>query len=188
MEWSHLLPPMIHLPLPASFLPAFIAFVLSGFLGLQAQVPAAGPALDQSFGSNGFSSVHFDVLPDAMARLRDGRILLAGTRTTESSSSMAVLRLNSDGQLDGTFGDAGMAIASFANPRARTQAIAVQPDGKILLAGLVDGPSTSDEYFVSPSATASSGVGKAGESDGDERPESRTRRRAERGGAGGCAK
>jgi|GEM_PF-2691047 len=42
--------------------------------------------------------------------------------------------------------------------------------------------------FVSPSATASSGVGKAGESDGDERPESRTRRRAESGGAGGCAK
>jgi len=42
--------------------------------------------------------------------------------------------------------------------------------------------------YVSPSATTSSGVGKAGESDGDERPESRTRRRAERGGAGGCAK
>gem|GEM_PF-1388120 len=41
-------------------------------------------------------------------------------------------------------------------------------------------------FTVSPSATASSGVGKAGESDGDERPESRTRRRAERGGAGGC--
>ena len=96
------------------------------------------PTLDLTFGVQGFSGLHFEVLPDAMARLTGGRILLVGTRATETSSSMAVVRLDPNGTLDATFGEGGISTASFGNEsvRARARTVAVQPDGRLLVAGL----------------------------------------------------
>jgi uncharacterized delta-60 repeat protein len=67
-----------------------------------------------------------------MALQPDGRILLAGF-------GFAVIRLNADGSLDTSFGNGGVASTTFSGRGNRTwglaQAVALQDDGKILVAG-----------------------------------------------------
>jgi uncharacterized delta-60 repeat protein len=59
----------------------------------------------------------------------DGKIIVTGTFTTYNNvSANGIIRLNQDGSLDGTF-NAG------TGPNGTLYAIAVQPDGKILIAG-----------------------------------------------------
>src|SRR5262249_3692758 len=62
----------------------------------------------------------------------DGKILVAGNffRYNGSATSGGVMRLNTDGTRDATFNAAG----SGAN--GTVSAVAVQPDGKIVIAGL----------------------------------------------------
>jgi uncharacterized delta-60 repeat protein len=94
--------------------------------------------LDGTFGSGGLVRISF---PEAagwaygVAALPDGHILVAGS----GSASFTVARLTSTGQLDPTFGSAGFAQVSFGlNPSSGiAQAMAVQPDGKIVLTGVL---------------------------------------------------
>ncbi len=88
-------------------------------------------ALDLTFGSGGVvineSGLAFDV-----AVLGDGRILAAGSG---DGNGFAVWRYNSNGTLDTTFGG-GDGVGTASLPAAAVAvAIAVQPDGRIVLAG-----------------------------------------------------
>ncbi|MBM4023652.1 MAG: hypothetical protein FJ284_15695, partial [Planctomycetes bacterium] len=65
--------------------------------------------------------------------LQGSKILVAG-RTAGSSSGMLVVRYNADGSLDSTFGTAGK-FESASGLSSRANALAVQSDGKIVLAG-----------------------------------------------------
>lgn len=71
----------------------------------------------------------------------DGKILVVGTadETGEgpSDSDMAVLRLLPDGRLDPTFGVGGQ-VRIDDGGREKAQAVALQPDGRILVAGAVE--------------------------------------------------
>lgn len=78
----------------------------------------------------------------ATAVQADGKILVAGFATLAGADSFAVARLNAaDGSLDTTFGTGG--VKTFANvatfgagtTTAHANAIAVQSDGKIVVAG-----------------------------------------------------
>ena len=90
--------------------------------------------LDTSFDSDGFSLI--DVTDNdrgwGLTIQADGKILIAGY-----SSSTQVLRLNSDGSLDTTFGSNGNmgVVGDF------TKAIIMQPDGAIVFAGSATGTS-----------------------------------------------
>jgi uncharacterized delta-60 repeat protein len=64
----------------------------------------------------------------------DGKILLAGS----SDGDFAAVRYNSDGSLDTTFGSDGIVTTDFGSSDY-CSSITVQPDGKILLAGLGNG-------------------------------------------------
>jgi uncharacterized delta-60 repeat protein len=66
----------------------------------------------------------------------DGKILLAGD-SGSGEKRMTVTRLNRDGTLDTAFGDGGMAAPDFPGHDIAAGA-ALQPDGKILLAGTTD--------------------------------------------------
>ena len=69
----------------------------------------------------------------------DGKILVTGKYVEDSSLNFAVMRFNADGSLDTTFSGDGIFISSnlFTG-----NAIAVQPDGKIVASGtLITGPS-----------------------------------------------
>jgi len=94
-------------------------------------------SLDATFGSGGVvatqvgpSGGSFGAVASVLALQPDGKILLAGLNSEPTGASGAIARYDANGQLDDTFGSGGVAATSLAAPTA----IALQPDGKILLA------------------------------------------------------
>ena len=65
---------------------------------------------------------------------KDGKIVIAGSSENEKSSQVLLIRLNSDGSLDATFGDNGFASNSNVSDSAALGAVQ-QTDGQIILAG-----------------------------------------------------
>lgn len=99
-------------------------------------------AADASFGSAGkvvtqlISGYRMSGL--GVAVQPDGKILLAGRcqPTAGGSNLPCHVRLLANGQLDGSYGNAGSIVASIAsNGFGETTGIAVQTDGKIVVAG-----------------------------------------------------
>ncbi len=78
----------------------------------------------------------------AAALQPDGRLLIGGRSVISNSASyFAVVRLNPDGTLDSRFegpngGGAGVGVFQMGQNYDQITAIAVQPDGRIVLAGL----------------------------------------------------
>jgi uncharacterized delta-60 repeat protein len=70
----------------------------------------------------------------AIAVQTDGKILIAG-HVYENAGDFAVIRLERDGKLDTSFGDGGKALTDFDGRSDEAQAIAVDADGKIVVAG-----------------------------------------------------
>ena len=64
-----------------------------------------------------------------------GRIVLGGLVSNGSNYDFAVARLTASGLLDTTFGNGGMVVTPIGNADDRGNAVVVQPDGKILVAG-----------------------------------------------------
>jgi uncharacterized delta-60 repeat protein len=92
-------------------------------------------SLDGSFGTGGLVTTLFPGASQAFARgmtlQADGRILIAGW-----TSDFAVARFDSDGSLDGSFGNGGLVTTSFGDHwSAQAFAVTVQPDGRIVAAG-----------------------------------------------------
>jgi uncharacterized delta-60 repeat protein len=69
--------------------------------------------------------------------LPDGKILISGTieEPSEIDSSFALLRYNSDGSLDPTFGQGGLVTTNVGPDDDQVYRIALQSDGKIVAAG-----------------------------------------------------
>jgi uncharacterized delta-60 repeat protein len=107
----------------------------------------ADGAYDTSFSFDGKVTIDFDNgvvdggdVCSAVAVQADGKIVVAGsTQKADFSSAFAVARLNADGTLDASFG-AGTGKATFVFDAAdfdnAASAVAVQTDGKIVLAGV----------------------------------------------------
>ena len=107
-------------------------------------------ALDPSFGSAGVKTISFSGESSAggVALQSDGEILVSGfvevsVGTSQTQLEFGVARLAANGALDTSFGDGGLqTISSFAAAGAEP-ALALQPDGKIILAGNEAGLPTS---------------------------------------------
>ncbi len=101
--------------------------------------PMAG-LMDKSFGVNGKASVEIGMNTSVsdVAIQPDGKIVMAGTGWNSTSSyDFIVLRFNTDGSLDQSFGQGGKVITDFGwTDRAR--AVAIQSDNKILVVGYID--------------------------------------------------
>ncbi len=94
-------------------------------------------SLDSSFGSDGLVTVPFSATAqaEAVALQPDGKILVAGDYSL-NQGDMVVVRLTTGGSLDPSFGTGGEQTVSFgASSLDVAQALAIQPDGKIVLAG-----------------------------------------------------
>jgi uncharacterized delta-60 repeat protein len=91
-------------------------------------------SLDTGFDSDGLVTANFQGSQEdsarAIATQPDGKTVVAG----ESSGKFAVARYNDNGVLDKTFGIGGRATADVG-PMSSVRGIALQPDGKILVAG-----------------------------------------------------
>lgn len=103
--------------------------------------------LDPSFGAGGIATVSFPNdggLIFALARQPDGKLVAAG------SPGYTVARFQSDGTLDASFGSGGVAQTSVLPTRCcnEARAIALQPDGKIVVAGLAAFFGTEDFGIV----------------------------------------
>lgn len=94
---------------------------------------------DQAFGNGGRVTAPVG-LGDDVARAvvvrPDGRILLGGYTYTDQGIAFALVRLNADGSLDQGFGTDGHVITvTPVDVTLQARTMALQPDGRIILAG-----------------------------------------------------
>ena len=95
-------------------------------------------SLDNSFGNSGIVLTAVGESSSqgkALVLQPDGKIILAGTCVDGGLFSAAVVRYDMDGELDATFGSSGIVITSIGPAGDEVNAMALQPDGKILVAG-----------------------------------------------------
>jgi uncharacterized delta-60 repeat protein len=95
--------------------------------------------LDSFFGTNGKVTTSVGPIFDstyALALQPDGKILAGGFSQGTSSADFAVVRYNSNGTLDTAFGTGGIVTTSVGPDFELVRALALQPDGKILAAGI----------------------------------------------------
>ncbi len=93
--------------------------------------------LDRTFGGDGSVRIHVgsgDNEGSAIALQPDGRIVAAGYALTGGGTRIAVVRLLQNGRLDRSFGGDGKVVTPFF-AHAFAYDVAVQPDGKIVVAG-----------------------------------------------------
>lgn len=118
-----------------------IAAVLGVVLAsLSPAAHAAAGDLDRGFGVGGVQTLPFRdayAYADEVARQADGKIVVLGTAHSSVGilSDFALVRLLSDGSLDTTFGDEGRVTTDFDGRYDEGLALALQPDGKIVVAG-----------------------------------------------------
>jgi uncharacterized delta-60 repeat protein len=106
--------------------------------------------LDSSFHGDGKVTTDVggaDDQANAVALQPDGKILVAGRAGNGRNDDLAVVRYNADGSLDGSFGSGGKVQLDVAGFGDSAQAIAVQADGKILIAGY-SGRGTQDTVLA----------------------------------------
>lgn len=112
------------------------SFILSQLLSFKLHAQAY---LDYTYGRAGFAE--YSVAPmgphEVTVRVQpDGKIIQAGSVFGEDSwLAYAVTRLNPNGSIDSSFANSGTLILSIGTGHDALQDIAIQADGKILLAG-----------------------------------------------------
>src|SRR5207248_638470 len=75
----------------------------------------------------------------AVAVQTDGKIVAAGSATFNNNSDFAVARYNPDGSLDPSFGSGGIVFTDIGSNNDQINAIALQGDGRIVVAGIYAG-------------------------------------------------
>jgi uncharacterized delta-60 repeat protein len=120
---------------------------------------------DTSVPPNGITRIPVGTSSDlayALAVQPDGKTLLAGYAFV-SNNDFGIIRLNVDGTLDSTFAVGGKSILSIGSGDDIARAVALQPDGKILVAGYSSNGSNDDFALVrlqpNGAVDASFGVG-----------------------------
>src|SRR5262245_17690173 len=80
----------------------------------------------------------------------DGKVLVAGRGRSSlgTSNDFCVLRFNDDGTLDTTFGTGGRVLTDFGSSTDSANAMVVQSDGKIVVAGQTSRSGTGSELAV----------------------------------------
>jgi uncharacterized delta-60 repeat protein len=104
-----------------------------------APVHAAAGSLDPTFGRGGKVVTNFghSTIPADAVLQTDGKIVIAAgfDNTPIATEAFGVIRYNTNGTLDTSFGSSGRAIIAFTNFINAPSAMALQPDGKIVEVG-----------------------------------------------------
>lgn len=104
---------------------------------------------DNTFGTNGVKEIpRISPLPDAgiigIQTLPNGKILIAGNlgyaSATFDYNEIFLLRLDSDGNADRSFGRLGLVKQTFGGQRVVGYDLIAQPDNKYVVAGLIKNP------------------------------------------------
>jgi len=98
--------------------------------------------LDTTFGGTGIVFTTFDTFTaqsgNDIVVQPDGKIIVAGSAVNNSTSKQnwVMARYNPDGSLDTTFGTGGRVITPILNQSDTCNSVTLQPDGKIVAAGV----------------------------------------------------
>lgn len=103
-------------------------------------------SMDGTFGSDGIKFINVTVGDDLVNDLlvqSDGKIVIAGVGNDfgEREGSIMVVRLNSDGTFDSSFGSDGKVVTGFPDIAVKGYSVATQNDGKLVVSasGLTEG-------------------------------------------------
>ena len=68
----------------------------------------------------------------------DGKLVAVGSVSNGTDLDFAIIRFNTDGTIDNEFGTGGEVLTDFNNLKDQAGAVAVQTDGKIIVAGVAE--------------------------------------------------
>lgn len=132
------------------------ALALAAALALVVALPSGALAapgdLDPAFGNGG--KVHIDrgyyAEGQDVVLQPDGKIVSVGTNMDAGwlTPDFSVMRHHADGRLDTAFGDEGEVITDFGEGEDLAQAVALQPDGKIVVVGRTGVPDGGCCWFT----------------------------------------
>jgi uncharacterized delta-60 repeat protein len=148
------------------FGPALVAAV--AVLASVAQPASAAPgAVDATFGGGGALRTNLGGTYDwayATAVQPDGRILAAGVSNAGGTYDFALARYTTTHSLDPTFGNQGVALTDFGKSYDWAYALALQSDGKIVVAGVSDSTGSKDFALARfhPNGVLDEGFGRGG--------------------------
>ncbi|MDX2282899.1 MAG: hypothetical protein NW241_01995 [Bacteroidia bacterium] len=96
-----------------------------------------GGSLDLSFSSDGKVLINSGSAREGsgIAELPNGHLLVAGMSTPNGNADMTLFCIRPDGTLDTGFGSSGLARVNIGGDGEWAYDVAVQPDGKIVIAG-----------------------------------------------------
>jgi uncharacterized delta-60 repeat protein len=123
--------------------------------------------LDTSFGTGGRVTTDFGGRYEGASSVAlqwDGKIVVAGGSVIGLYDNFALARYNSNGTLDTSFGTGGKVITDFGEVSAQADSVAVQPDGKIVVAGEanIDGGEDFALVRYNPNGTLDASFGSGG--------------------------
>jgi uncharacterized delta-60 repeat protein len=105
--------------------------------------------LDSTFGNGGFVATDFSASSDdiayAMTMQSDGKLIVAGRTGDYPEFDFGLVRYSSDGQPDQTFGVGGK-VTTNIDSIDEAFAVALQPNGKIVLAGIALGSTNTLDF------------------------------------------
>ncbi len=111
---------------------------------------------------NGFGIVQLDIATSGddnatdITLQSDGKLVLCGSVVSGAGGGMFVARLNPDGSFDGSFGTGGKLVLDIGGGGSdRGRSVRVQPDGKVLVCGVLD---TDNGYRIGVARLLASGT------------------------------
>lgn len=114
-----------------------ITLVIAGLIAVTALKAQYG-VLDNTFGTNGRTITDI-VAEDNEGRelviQSDGKIVVGGKSSTGTIDQFALIRYNTDGTLDNTYGSAGIVLTNVSMGNDVIRGLALQTDGKIVAVG-----------------------------------------------------
>jgi uncharacterized delta-60 repeat protein len=126
--------------------------------GIATSAQAAPRDLDRTFGDEGVALTRIgagDSAAWSMARQPDGRVLVVGSGDVprhpdgRDNTALALTRYMPDGSLDRSFGGGdGVVLQQYGYEGSLGEAVIVQPDGKIVVAGITGYPVIAGPLFV----------------------------------------
>ena len=93
--------------------------------------------LDSNFGTSGVVAIGFggtSTGATCLARQSDGKLVVGGSFTSGGNRFTAIVRVDSAGALDPSFGTGGK-VAQLVGPIGDVDDLLIQPDGKVVIAG-----------------------------------------------------
>jgi uncharacterized delta-60 repeat protein len=139
-------------------LPLIAALAVLALLAPAGIALAAPGDLDPTFDTDGKLTTAIGTSADnatALALQSDGKIVVAGSSRNGSNDDFALARYTSDGSLDTTFSSDGKLTTAIGSSDDNATGVAVQSDGKIVVAGSSRNGSNDDFALVRYTSTGS---------------------------------